>query len=95
MSSVIHSLGESYIITYQALLMLGSTSTAKTSSQNIAFLSIFFGGMILYWLWEAMLISYFAFPSKSLPFYDMEGFLSESEQKVSLKTVFLVLIVFN
>ena len=83
MSSVILSLGESYVITYQSVLMLGCNTTTKTMSQKVAFLSIFFGGMLLYWLWEAMLISYFAFPSKALPFYDLEGFLTESDQKVS------------
>ena len=83
MSSVIHYIGESYVITYQSLLMLGYNTTANSLSQKITLLFIFFGGMILYWLWEAMLISYFAFPSKALPFYNLDEFLTKSDQKVS------------
>ena len=82
MSPVIHSVGESYVIMYQSLLMLGYNTTANSLSQKISLLSIFFGGMILYWLWEAMLISYFAFPSKALPFYSLDEFLTKSDQKV-------------
>ena len=83
MSSVMHSLGESYVITYQSFLMLGYNTAANSLSQKISLISIFFGGMILYWLWEAMLISYFAFPSKALPFYSLDEFLTKSDQKVS------------
>ena len=49
---------------------------------RIVMLTIMSCGMVFYWLWEAQLISYFSFPSKSLPFHNLEEFLTETDKKV-------------
>ena len=48
-----------------------------------------FAGIILYWLWEAQLISYFSFPSKKLPFNNLAEFLEKSDNKVSFEVTFI------
>ena len=62
--------------------MLGVTENIDTVRKRIVYFSIFFGGMMLFWLWEAMLISYFSFPIKSLPFKNLKEFVSKSDKKV-------------
>ena len=65
--------------------MLGYDNASNTISKKIGFLSIMLGGMLMYWFWSAMLNSYFFIPSKELPFNDLKGFLTQSNQKVVLK----------
>ena len=77
-------LADGYLMVYKSLLMLGSNIRLDTLSKRISYLSILVGGMLLYWLWEAQLISYFSFPSKRLPFNNLEEFLTKSDKKVTL-----------
>ena len=42
-------------------------------------------GMLIYWLWEAMLISYFSLPNIALPFNSMEELVTKSNLKVNIK----------
>ena len=62
--------------------MLGSNTRADSLHKRISFLTILLAGILLYWLWEAQLISYFSFPVKSLPFNNLEEFLAKSDDKV-------------
>lgn len=75
-------LSECYVILYKSILMLGSNVRVDSLHKRISFLSMLFAGLLLYWLWEAQLISYFSFPVKSLPFNNMEEFLEKSDDKV-------------
>ena len=76
------SITDCYSVTYRSFLMLGSSMAVDSHQRKIAYLSIMIMGMISYWLWEAQLISYFSFPSKSLPFNNLEEFLEKSDNKV-------------
>ena len=77
-----YSLSDSYGIVYRSLLKMGLSNTPKNLRKRIAFFSVLFGGMVTYYLWEAMLISYFSSPKTSLPFDSLQGFLSHSDKKV-------------
>ena len=93
------SLTDCYSATYRSFLMLGSSTVVESTQRKIAYLSIMILGMICYWLWEAQLISYFSFPSKSLPFNNLEEFLEKSDNKVCVvwisisKILIIILIV--
>ena len=75
---------ESYVILYKSILMLGANVRTDSFHKRISFLTIMFAGILLYWLWEAQLISYFSFPSKSLPFNNLAEFLEKSDNKVEM-----------
>ena len=83
------SLSTCYCIVYRSLLMLGWNTTPETLRKRITFLFVLTGGMVFYWLWEAMLISYFSSPTTFLPFNSLEGFLTKSDKKV---VIILILI---
>ena len=89
------SLSDGYLMVYKSLLLLGSNIRTDTLSKRISFLSVMIGGMLLYWLWEAQLISYFSFPSKQLPFNNLEEFLTKSDKKVFCNNtmIYLYLII--
>ena len=77
-----YSLSDSYSIVYRSLLKMGLNNTPKNLRKRITFFSVLFGGMVTYYLWEAMLISYFSSPKTSLPFDSLQGFLTHSDKKV-------------
>ena len=62
--------------------MLGWSSTPPKTRKRITFLSVVFASMLFYYLWEAMLISYFSTPTQFQPFNSLEEFLSKSDKKV-------------
>ena len=62
--------------------MCGWTITPQLLRKRITILSVTIGGMLCYYLWEAMLISYFSTPTTSLPFNSLEGLLTKSDKKV-------------
>ena len=76
------SLVDSFVIVYKSILMLGANVNTDSLNKRISYLTILFAGILLYWLWEAQLISYFSFPSKSLPFNNLAEFLEKSDNKV-------------
>ena len=78
---------DSYIIVFKSLILLGSDIKSKSLHKRIGYLCIFLSGMILYWLWEAMLISYFSFPTKLLPFNTLEEFVANTDNKVNIEVV--------
>lgn len=53
-----------------------------TLSKRISYLSIVIGAMLVYWWWEAMLITYFSFPLTTLPFNNLEELITKSDKKV-------------
>ena len=76
------SLSNCYGFLFKSLMMMGWSDTPLSVRKRIAFLSIVVGSMVLYYLWEAMLISYFQTPKFSIPFNSLEEFLSKSDKKV-------------
>ena len=52
--------------------MLGNTYLPTKNSSRIAFSTVFIGGIVLYYYWEAMLISYLAVRKIELPFRTLE-----------------------
>ena len=79
-----YSLSDSYSIVYRSLLKMGLSNTPKNLRKRITFFSVLFGGMVTYYLWEAMLISYFSFPTKLLPFNTLEEFVANTDNKVNI-----------
>lgn len=73
---------DGYALVYKCVLMLGSNIRTDTISKKIGYLSVLIAGVLLYWLWEAQLISYFSFPMKTLPFHNLEQFLERTDKKV-------------
>ena len=70
-------------IVYLSILMLGWNKTPETFRKRLSFLSVMVAGMLIYWLWEAMLISYFSLPFIQLPFNSMDEFVTKSNFKVN------------
>ena len=54
----------------------------ETTRKRIVFLTALTMGMVLYWLWEAMLISYFSAAKLTLPFNNLEELLLQSDSQV-------------
>ena len=77
-----YSLSDCYSLVYKSLLMLGCSTTPHKGRRRITFLTVMTGSVVLYYLWEAMLISYFSTPKTFLPFNSLEGLLKESDKKV-------------
>ena len=77
-----YSLSDCYCLVYKSLLLLGWTTTLKKTRKRITFLSVLTGSMLFYYLWEAMLISYFSTPKTFIPFDSLDGLLTKSDKKV-------------
>ena len=67
-----YGLGGCYISIAKTLIMLGNTYLPTKNSSRIAFSTVFIGGIVLYYYWEAMLISYLAVRKIELPFRTLE-----------------------
>ena len=76
-------LSDCYNAMFRSLLMLGVELKADSFRKRIAYSSILIAGMMLYWLWEAQLISYFSYPIKTLPYNNLEEFLERSDNKAN------------
>ena len=67
---------------YRSLLQLRLAINPRENRHRIAFASTLISGMALFWLWRAVLISYFADPKISIPFNNLEELLTKSDKKV-------------
>ena len=59
----------------------------RADSNRIAFASVILASMIIYYYWEAMLISYLAVRKTQLPFTTLEELSVNSKYKVYKKTI--------
>ena len=75
-------LSDCYCFAYKTLLMQGWSKTPDSGQNRIAFVCIMIAGMLLYWHWEAMVISYLAVKKVVLPYTSFEQLLSVSSDKV-------------
>ena len=74
-----------YVAMFRSLIMIHNFETHDSKIRTrICSLTIMVCGMLIYWLWEADLISHFAFPSTALPFTTLKGLLDNSDKKVTL-----------
>ena len=76
-----YRLGGCYIFLTKTLIMLGNPVMPSKSSNRIAFATVLIGGIVLYYYWEAMLISYLAVRKIELPLRTLED-LQKSNFKV-------------
>ena len=74
-----------YVAMFRSLIMSHNFESHNSKiRRRICNLTIMVCGMLIYWLWEADLISNFAFPSTALPFTTLKGLLDNSDKKVIL-----------
>ena len=93
---VLQDSANSYLAMYRSLLMINNTEAFdSTIRRRISYLAIMIGGMLLYWLWEAQLITYFSFQPSSLPFTSLRGLLDNSNKKVTVDTLFTIIFRCN
>ena len=64
--------------------MHGDARLPNLSSNRVAFASVIFSASLLYYHWEAMLISYVAVRKLSLPFTTLEELADNSDYKVNM-----------
>ena len=62
--------------------MQGWSQTPGSYQNRIVFVFVMIAGMLLYWHWEAMVISYLAVRKIVLPYTSFEQLLSSSSDKV-------------
>ena len=75
-------LSDCYCFAYKTLLMQGWSQTPGSYQNRIVFVFVMIAGMLLYWHWEAMVISYLAVRKIVLPYTSFEQLLSSSSDKV-------------
>ena len=73
------TMGKSYVYLCSALTMRAwSVLPSKTAAQ-IAFFSLLFFGTMMFWQWEAMLVSYLATRVTVLPFSTLEDMIANTD----------------
>ena len=75
-------LGHFYKFVAQTLTMHETEATPTTYSNTIAFLCVFLGGVVIYYYWEAMLLSYLAVRKIQLPFKTLSDLAETSKYKL-------------
>ena len=60
----------------------GWSRTPNSVANRILFYCIMLGGSLIYWHWEAMIISYLAVRTTVLPFSSMEEMVQKTNYKV-------------
>ena len=78
-------LSDCYCFAFKALLMQGWSKTPESYQNRIAFVSVMISAMVLYWSWEAMIISYLSVNKEVIPYKSFEELLSSSSDKVILR----------
>ena len=68
----------------KALFLKNANVRSNILSKKISHLSVVFGGMVIFWFWGSQLKSYFALPLKTLPFHNLEEFVTKSNKKVTV-----------
>ena len=75
------------ILTLRSLILLGSDETLSTDRKRALGVTVMMGGMVLYWLWESCLTSYFLLPKQNFGFQSVEEFYTNTNKKVYLKLI--------
>ena len=64
--------------------MLGSKVMPNSYSNRISFVVVIVAGALIYWYWEAMVISYLAVRTPSLPIVTLHDLVKKSKLKVTV-----------
>ncbi len=78
------SLGQAYSVAYIALVMMGSSHVPLKMSTRILFFSIIGTAAMIYWHWEAMLVSYLSNRKTVLPFRDLRDMYQSTDFRLAL-----------
>ena len=78
------TLGKSYVYLTSALTMRGWSDLPVKPGAQIALCSLLFFGTMIYWHWEAMLISYLSTRVTVLPFNNIPELISQSQHRIIL-----------
>ena len=79
------TIGKCYIYLYSTLTMRGWNTLPSKLPAKIALFSLIFFGTMIFWHWEAMLISYLATKTISLPFKDITGLVENTQSQIILR----------
>ena len=77
-----YELSGCYCFVTKTLIMEGNGVLPRVNSNRIALASVILAAMIIYYYWEAMLISYLAVRKTQLPFTTLEELAENSNYKV-------------
>ena len=77
-------LEESYGAVYVALLLLGSSHNPVKYSTRIVFVSMLLAAALIYWHWEAMLVSYLATRKTVMPFTTVTDMYLNTDFRLAL-----------
>ena len=72
------TIGKCYVYMFSTLTMRGWDTLPSKFPAKIALISLLFFGTMIYWHWEAMLLSYLATRVTSLPFIDIPVLLKKA-----------------
>ena len=78
------TIGKCYIYLCSTLTMRGWSTLPSKSPAQIALFSLIFFGAMIFWHWEAMLISYLATRTVSLPFKDISDLVVNTQFRIIL-----------
>ena len=78
------TLGDCYCFVFKTFIMLGSKVMPNSYSNRISFLTVITAGALIYWYWEAMVISYLAVRTTELPIVTLEDLVKNSNLKVNM-----------
>ena len=78
------TIGKCYVYLCSTLIMRGWNILPSKLSSQIALFSLLFFGTMLFWHWEAMLISYLAKRVIPLPFKDIPDLISNTQFRIIL-----------
>ncbi|TRY71158.1 hypothetical protein TCAL_09674 [Tigriopus californicus] len=80
------TLWKSFVFVLSTLTFVRGLSVTPNQARNrLVFLGILFGGTVIFWHWEAMIISYLAVRIPALPFNNLEELLSQTNKKILIK----------
>ena len=78
-----YDLGDCYCFVFKTFLMLGSKVMPNSYSSRISFMTVIVAGALIYWYWEAMVISYLAVRTTQLPIITLHDLVKKSKLKVT------------
>ena len=78
------TLGKSYVYLCSTLTMRGWSILPSNPAAQLAILSLLFFGTLMFWHWEAMLVSYLAARIIVMPFTNMAELMSNTEFRIIL-----------
>ncbi len=78
-----YELSDCYIFVTTTLIMQANIVIPKANSNRIAFSAVLLAAMVIFYYWEAMLISYLAVRKTQLPFSTLDELAENSNYKVN------------